>query len=542
METVTRKLPIGIQDFETIITEGYTYIDKTRYLVDLIDRGRVYFYARPRRFGKSLTTTSLKALFEGKKELFKGLYAEEFLNRPSFRPSPVIRLDMSLITTDKGVDIIEKSILQQIKILAGNFGVEIVDDISSEMAFQSLIINVCKKYGEKTVILIDEYDKPYSDFYLDPAMAEKVRNICRNFYIQVKANEEYIRFVFLTGISKFTKLGVFSTLNNLMDISMDKAYGEMCGLTEQEILLNFPRQIEQVAEYYDFTVEKIIEQMRYYYNGFCFDGVHKMYNPFSALNFLRLKEFDNYWMSSGGQKAVSDYLKNHKLTVEQFRNVQVSRDFVMNPGDVDNTNAEGFFYQTGYLTLRDGIYNDYTLDYPNKEVLDTMSAMLSSTILQNEGETFFDFKNSLFRAIANKNSDDFVKVLNRFLAGIPYDDFAKSASYRISEEETYNKIPAHEWLYRSSLLAFFRGAGIMAFGEMHTNKGRSDIVLTNRGSTFVLEIKVAYTVEEAPAKLAEAKRQILSHDYAMPYPDAINLALIIDDTQRQITVNEEVIR
>ncbi|MDR0505504.1 MAG: AAA family ATPase, partial [Dysgonamonadaceae bacterium] len=148
METVANKLPIGIQDFETLITEGYIYVDKTRYLVDLINAGRVYFFSRPRRFGKSLTTTTLKALFEGKKELFRGLYAEEFLNRPDFRPSPVIRLDMSKITTDMGLEIIIESILQQIKISADNFNVEIVDGISPGMAFQSLIINVYKKYGE----------------------------------------------------------------------------------------------------------------------------------------------------------------------------------------------------------------------------------------------------------------------------------------------------------------------------------------------------------------------------------------------------------
>ncbi|MDR0506381.1 MAG: AAA family ATPase, partial [Dysgonamonadaceae bacterium] len=331
METVANKLPIGIQSFETLITEGYIYADKTRYLVDLINAGRVYFFARPRRFGKSLTTTTLKAIFEGKKELFKGLYAEEFLNRPDFRPSPVIRLDMSKITTDEGLDYLRSSMIVKLKECAENLGVAIDENLSAGDYFAQLIRRTCEKYGEKVVILIDEYDKPYSDFYLDHEMAEKVRNICRSFYIQVKANEEYIRFVFLTGISKFTKLGVFSTLNNLKDISMDTRYGKMCGLTEEEILRYFPLQIEQVAKYHNFTVEEATERMRYYYNGFCFDGVHKMYNPFSTLSFLDMKEFDNYWMSSGGQKAVADYLKNRNLTVEQFRNIQVSRDFVMNP-------------------------------------------------------------------------------------------------------------------------------------------------------------------------------------------------------------------
>ena len=213
------KLPIGIQTFEEIRREGYLYVDKTKYFVDLIDTGKIYFLARPRRFGKSLTVTTFDALFSGKKELFKGLYAEEFLNRPEFQPSPVIRLDMSDITTNEGIEGMKESILKLTRTVANNLDVELsntqlVGDLLSE-----LIESTAKKYNQKTVILIDEYDKPYTDFVNDPDMAERVRNVLRNYYVRIKAKDEYIRFTFITGISKFAKFGVFSTLNTPLDIS-----------------------------------------------------------------------------------------------------------------------------------------------------------------------------------------------------------------------------------------------------------------------------------------------------------------------------------
>jgi len=221
-----RKLPAGLPTFEEIRTQGYIYVDKTHHLINLIDTGKIYFLARPRRFGKSLTVSTLDALFSGRKDLFKGLYAEEFLNRPTFKPSPVIRLDMSkVVTTKQGIEKIEKSLKLVTLEIAEELGVKVLKRQSSGDILRNLIANTAKKYGQKVVFLLDEYDKPYTDFVNDPDMAPKVRELLRGYYAQIKANDEHIAFIFITGISKFTKMGVFSTLNNITDISFDEEYG-----------------------------------------------------------------------------------------------------------------------------------------------------------------------------------------------------------------------------------------------------------------------------------------------------------------------------
>jgi hypothetical protein len=240
MEKKILKLPAGIQTFERLRNENCIYVDKTELLVDLIDKGSVYFLARPRRFGKSITVSTLDALFSGNKDLFKGLYAEEYLNRPDFKPSPVIRLDMSKISTGEGMESIKQSMQLNTLEVAEKLDVEIMENIPSSAMFNQLIKNTATKYGEKVVVLIDEYDKPYTDFMNNHDMAEEVRNLLRDYYTKIKANDEYIKFIFITGISKFTRMGVFSTLNNLTDISMMPEFAGICGYTEKEIKNYFP--------------------------------------------------------------------------------------------------------------------------------------------------------------------------------------------------------------------------------------------------------------------------------------------------------------
>ena len=383
------KLPKGIQSFEDIRKGGFMYVDKTKYLVKLIDDGVPCFLARPRRFGKSLSITTLEALFLGKKELFKGLAAEEFLERPDFQPSPVIRLDMSKVVTNRGIVEMENTISKQVRVIANKLNVTLSDSNLPGSLFDDLIMNTATKYNQRVVVLVDEYDKPYTDFVNDTEMATKVREALRNFYIQLKANYEYIRFVFITGISKFARLGVFSTLNNITDISMMPEYAEICGYTEDEIIQYFPDYLEETADRMKLFTTELIEKMRYYYNGFCFDDEAKarLYNPYSTLLFFEEKAFANHWIHSGSPKFIADYLKDRKLNVEQFRNFPVSKDFVRSPGEMDVTPPEGFLYQSGYLTLRPGISDDLSLDYPNNEVLNSMSKLLAQNILRAEDYT-----------------------------------------------------------------------------------------------------------------------------------------------------------
>ena len=430
MENKRLKLPTGIQTFETIRTEGYVYVDKTKYLIELINSGKIYFLARPRRFGKSLTISTFDALFSGKKELFKGLYAEEFLNRPEFEPNPVIRLDMSNCTTCNGLEIMEYSLKLQVYNIAERLDVTLSEDIPTPGdALNQLILCTVKKYTSKVVVLIDEYDKPFTDFIDDIDMADKVRGLLRNFYSRLKANEEHIRFIFLTGISKFTKMGVFSTLNNLTDISYDTKYGNICGYTKEEIIDYFPEYLDETAHKLKISRDGLVKKMQQYYNGFCFDmgGENRLYNPFSTLDFFQKKAFLNFWMASGSTSMIAKYLKTQNLTVEQFRNLPVSEDFLTNSVEIDKAKPESFLYQTGYLSLREGISDDLSLDFPNNEVLNSMSAMLAENILDDHNDNFTYCRIDLLAGLMTSDCDKIVAVFNRLLASIPYDDFTAAA-------------------------------------------------------------------------------------------------------------------
>jgi len=535
MENKRLKLPIGIQTFETIRKERYTYVDKTKYLVDLIDTGQIYFLARPRRFGKSLTLSTFNALFSGKKELFKGLYAEEFLNRPDFEPSPVIHINMSKVTTNRDIDSLHKSISRITEELADDLEVDVPKDLPEGDIFRNLIVNTAKKHNKKVVILLDEYDAPYTDFINHPEMAEKVREVLRNYYVQIKANDEYIRFTFITGISKFTRMGVFSTLNTLRDISLIPKYAKICGYTEEEIIRYFPDYLEDTAKQMHISTEELIGKMRHYYNGFSFDSNAqiKLYNPFSTLLFFADQLFLNYWIDSGRPKFIAEYLKAGKLTVEQFRHFPISRDFAQSPGDVDSTPPEGFLYQSGYLTLREGTTNDLSLDYPNNEVLNSMSALVAQNILNDKDENFSGCRNRVLLALSTGNYDLLNDALNTLLASIPYDDFANAGKQSILFNNY--KFSTGEWLYRSTIFAFLRGSGVVVNAEMHTNKGRADLVVSHKGNTWVIEIKVAYEGENPAKKAEDALQQIIDKNYAKPYPNALCLGLAINDSLRQIT-------
>jgi hypothetical protein len=332
----------------------------------------------------------------------------------------------------------------------------------------------------------------------------------------------------MTGISKFARMGVFSTLNNLTDISLNPKYAGICGYTEKEIENCFPDYLKETAKDMKITKKELIIRMRNFYNGFSFDKDAKarLYNPYSTLRFFEEKSFASFWFETATPKFIADYMKKRNLTVEQFRNLPVMEDFARSPGDVDTTPPEGFLYQTGYLTLRSGDYNDLYFDYPNTEVLNSMSRLLTYNLF---GDDTNKYQNDLRKALMHGDVTKFIKVLNVLLSSIPYDDYKKAA-----EDNTCDLQP-QEWMYRSSIFAFLRGANINVIAEMHTNKGRSDIVIFHKGKTWVIEIKVAYEGQKAETKAKEAMQQIIDNNYAEPFDDAICIGLAIDDEKRMIT-------
>jgi hypothetical protein len=523
------KLPTGIQTFANVREDGCVYVDKTEYLVDLIDNGNVYFLARPRRFGKSLTCSTFESLFQGKKELFKGLYAEEFLNRQNFKPSPVIRLDMSGVATSEGLEVMKKLMLFMANSISKDLNIEKNENLLPNNMLQYLIKEAFLKYGEKVVLLIDEYDSPYTEYFNKPDLANAARDILRAFYKQIKISEQYLKFVFITGITKTAKMGLFSTLNNITDISLDKKYGTMCGLTEEELYKYFTPYIEQVANEMEISFNDLMEKIKYYYDGFCFDGKHYLYNPFSFLLFLNQKDFLNYWISTGTSKVLLDYFKDKKLTVEQFRDLHVPKDLIFNPpAEIEVAPAESFLYQSGYLSLRPCEKSDFfALDYPNTEVLNSMSSLLTQNMLSSKNEYENQYMNDVIYALKRENMEDLIDVFNRLLASIPHNDFDGAAKQDIKHKGY--KMTAQEWLCRSCLLAFLRGCGMFISGEVQTNRGRADLVIEYGGKYFVIKIKML------PSTAKQALQQIIDNDYAKPYPDARILGLSIDGEKRRIT-------
>jgi hypothetical protein len=519
-----QQLPVGTSDFERIRKNGALYVDKTRHLPELPKMGSVVFCARPRRFGKSLTVSTLEAFFSGKKDLFEGLAVEEYMHLKEFQPRPVIKLDMSTIANFYSRDELRDKLLHYLQDIAQNFYLTLRAP-DPELAFNFLMKDLSKKAGSDLVVLIDEYDAPVINTLSEPMLLEDARKVMRGFYTQIKAADEHIHFAFITGVSKFSKMGVFSSLNNLYDISLDPEFSAMMGYTHEEFENYFQPYLNTVARKSGISVEKLPEMIRDYYNGFSFDGETRVYNPFSTLSLLTRGVFDNFWVESGSTSLIRNFLKDKELTIEQFRNLPVQRAFLTSPGEIESTPARGFLYQTGYLTLRK-VNNDYYLDYPNFEVLSAMSSYCIQNVINND-----DFADDLFKnardAVAQQNPQALIKVINRVYAAIPYDDHR----FGNKNEEQHKHL---EFLYRAPLLTFLLGAGIRAQAEVHNNLGRMDIVAQCEDKTVVIEVKYAADASKARKEAEEGMRQMRERQYGNAYTAPLLLTIAIDESKRQI--------
>ncbi len=488
-------LPTGIQDFEKLRTGGHLYVDKTKYLVELIDSGSVYFLSRPRRFGKSLTVSTLDALFSNRIDLFTGLYAAEYMSSARFNPCPVIRIDMSKAETNRGIELLEYSMLVIIKRNAERYGVTI-DETSPGIALGSLISVLSLRTG-RVAILVDEYDKPIRDSLGDIEHARVVRESLRNVYSQIKAADDKTQFVLFTGVSKYTKTGVFSAMNNLVDISMDKKYAQMLGYTQEELEYYFALHLARAAAESGADPREMLAEMANYYEGFSFDGYRRVYNPFSVLNFLREGDFRNYWIDSGQSTFITDYMTRHKLSVEEFRGKSVPLSFA-SITEIERAAPESFLYQTGYLTLRERVEpladmslaertkrRRYLLDYPNREVLSSMGELFISEVC-GLGNDSFELSDGLSNAFGSGNIDEAVSLFNNLLASV-----------------TYNPFDSVEKFYHSVLYSIILAAGIDARPEDPNRAGNNEIAVAGRGCVYIIEIKSA--MQERPADESETE-------------------------------------
>ena len=526
------KLPIGIQTFEQLIRDGYIYVDKTKYLIEMIDTGKVYFLSRPRRFGKSITISTFDALFSGKGELFKGLYAEEFFDRPEYRTYPIIHLDMSKTVTNIDVRELERSITDLVRANARRYGIDDSNyDSSPSIALRRLFEDMNREIGP-SVVLVDEYDKPILDVLKNHELAEVYRDALRNFYTQIKAEDASIKFVFITGITKFTRTGVFSAMNNLKDISMKDEYATMLGYTSEELVSNFSAYIDRSAEKLGLTREALLAQVKDYYDGFSFDGINRLYNPFSTLNFFDDSTFKNYWFDSGSPSFLIEYVKTHDIEAEDFRGMAEHEDFT-SVTEIELAKPSSFLFQSGYLTVREKDGARLTLDYPNKEVLSSMANLFMYSKFGNRDSGILRL--DLERALAKGDAEALVFFYNQTLRAIPYDIYDREeAKYEHERSKGLISFNLAESFYHAVLFTMLWSSGVTTLAENHSYRGRSDIEVLHRGHVYVVELKVADGAEASARASDDAMEQIRAKGYADKHPGARLIGIAVDRTARQV--------
>lgn len=482
------RYPVGIQTFSKIIEEGYAYVDKTHYIARLIKEGQYIFLSRPRRFGKSLLLSTLEAYFEGRRELFKGLAIDsmdvDWITRPVFR--------FDLNSGQYGLqDGLKDRLIQHLSKYEDKYGIEPRMEHDVVLRFESLISEVYKKTGRKVVILIDEYDKPLLTVDEHQDQFENNQTLLKGFFSNLKSMDSCIQFAMLTGVSRFSKVSIFSDLNNLDDISMENSYANICGWTEEELVRNFRIGIESLAEERNEDFNSTLKALRDFYDGYLFTVKgSRLYNPFSVLKALKAKEIDPYWFVSGTPTFLVKRIKARGTFPAHINGKMCSKKELMAVG-INDSNPIPLMFQTGYLTI--GRYIEdlklYELRFPNREVEisfyeDLLKVYAPSTSDPDSQFNFAFFKMDLFEG----RPEDFMKRLEVLLKDLPGEDH-------------------HESTYRALTYLLTVLCGTTSIAEHSGYKGRSDIEVVTGKYVYVFEFKYNRNVEEA-------MEQIYSRDYA----------------------------
>jgi hypothetical protein len=513
---------VGLQTFEDVLSRDAIYVDKTDILSRLIaSPTKTWFLARPRRFGKSLTVSTLEAIFSGKKDLFQNLAIESRLDEKNFSPRPVIRMDMSMIDTTQGVEEFEKS-LKAVTILKAEFlGIELSNDLTAVTLFSSLIQKCFMKYNTKVAVLIDEYDTPVTDLIDKPMEADAVREKLRKYYSQLKANDSFISFVFVTGVTKSISVGLYSSFNNPHDISLDVEYGALTGFTQNEIERYFQKEMEEVAVFQDIPLHVLVEKMKEYYNGFCFDSQTLVYNPFSLMLFFNKKHFSNFWFKTGTPEQLISFLKKNYFLIDDLRGVQVNRERIEDPSHNRDKDLVSYLFQLGYLSLRQNPSKDkFSLDFPNIEVRESMARRLLESYFESVqiAENMCD---RFITALAKRDPALFIGELNRLLSKIPYD--------------FYGSDKRDEGFYCSNIFTLLYSINLDPFAQKHGNFGRADFVISHLGQTWVIEVKIRPEGKDEKDLANQAISQIKEKNYSGGYLNPVLLGVVIDDKARAVT-------
>ena len=484
------RYPIGMQTFSQIIEEGYAYVDKTAYIKQLLNQGKFIFLSRPRRFGKSLLLSTLEAYFEGRRDLFKGLAADSI--DLDWTPRPVLHFDFNAENYSKedGLEMLLDGFLWRFEEKYGKRNGE----FSLSQRFRNVIEAAYEKTQRKIVILIDEYDKPLLDIEHNKDLYEKNQRTLKSFFGNLKSMDRYIRFAFITGVARFSRVSIFSDLNNLDDISIDNAYANICGWSEEELLRYFRPGIEDLAEERDEDFEETLTALRDYYDGYLFAlKGSRLYNPYSVLKALKKKEIDPYWFDSGTPTFLARRIRRQGTFPPDINGKKCDREALQAVG-LNDRNPLPLMFQTGYLTIA-GYDRDtglYELRFPNREVEKGFYQQLLKVYVPDTTDPFCPFSFTLFKTdLAEGRPEDFMKRLATMLKALPYEDH---------KESTYRAV--------TFLIAVLSGTPALA--ERHGYRGRSDLEVFAGRNIYIFEFKYNQSVREA-------MDQIHSRDYAGRY-------------------------
>jgi len=478
-----KRCPVGIQTFSEIIENNYVYVDKTEYVYRLTHSDAKYFFlSRPRRFGKSLLTSTLRCYFEGRRDLFKGLAIDRL--ETEWAESPVLHFDMSLakhVDKDTLESMLGFQLSQYEKIYGKSDGANKLND-----RLTSLIIRVNELTGLKVVVLIDEYDAPLLDVMHEERDLPVLRNVMRNFYSPLKACDPYLRFVFLTGITKFSQLSIFSELNNISNISMDDPYAAICGITEKEMLEHLDGYIERLAEKLGLPHDEAVRKLKERYDGYHFTWPSPdIYNPFSLLNAFSKNKIDNYWFGSGTPTYLIEMLRKYDVTPQEIG----QRETLASAFDAPTErllNITPLLYQSGYITIKDKDEETglYILDIPNAEIRTGLMESLLPNYLASRTEQGMTLVAKMYRAILRNNIDNALTLMQQFLLTVPYCDNTD-----------------YEGHYQQLFYVIFTLFGMYVDVEVRTPRGRVDIVMRAGGKLYVIEMKLNRSAADAISQI-----------------------------------------
>ena len=495
------KYPIGIQTFSEIIQGGYIYIDKTDLVWQLAHYAKFIFLSRPRRFGKSLLTSTLESYFKGEKELFEGLKIMTL--EKEWEQYPVLHIDLSVVKGLQDAKELRSRLMLLLDQFSDIYGAD-SEAFSPGTKLDDLVRRAYRQAGKQVVVIIDEYDGPLLDVIHDHALLDDARRVMQEFYQPLKANERYIKFCFLTGITRLSQLNIFSTLNNLTNVSLLPKFASICGITDKELQQQLSEDIHQLATEYGYNDDEIAEKLRIRYDGYHFSEVSEdIYNPYSLLNAFANKKISNYWFETGTPTFLIRLMNQFKFNITGMDDIEAT-DYSINRPTEAMTTMIPLLYQTGYLTIKDYDRESeiYTLSIPNQEVRIGYTDGLLPVYTGLEGEDVqAGFALKFWRALKQGDVDKAMREMQSYLAGVPYVEGFKQ---KLAEAATA------EGFYEYTMYLIFSMLNVYVRTQVKCAGGRVDMVVWMPDTVYVFELKVSGTAQEA-------LEQIDSKDYALPY-------------------------